>query len=277
MRLNLDVQDVTSKLKAYKHRLLKEVLPAYEQRGSHYGGERFNSWKSQFRKFISIELPNKSVDLTIKLSPPIISLIGGTETDKERFYREYGEPIVAFIDSLIIDIKNGEYEMKSPNLMDVHAISNINKSDKVNSRVFIVHGHDGELKNEAARFIEKLGFKAIILHEQANQGMTIIEKLEPYTNVGFAIVLYTPDDLGESQNASSEGDLKPRARQNVIFEHGYLIAKLGRSNVVPLVKNKNIELPSDIRDMVYVDDSQWKITIGKELKTAGYPVDLNKL
>lgn len=33
--------------------------------------------------------------------------------------------------------------------------------------VFIVHGHDEEAKAKTARFIQKLGFKPIILHEQA--------------------------------------------------------------------------------------------------------------
>ena len=64
------------------------------------------------------------------------------------------------------------------------------------SKVFIVHGHDDAAKSEAARFVEKLGFKAIILHEQASLGDTIIEKIEKNSNVGFAIVLYTPCDEG---------------------------------------------------------------------------------
>ena len=33
-------------------------------------------------------------------------------------------------------------------------------------------------------------------------------------------------------------DLKPRARQNVVFEHGYLIGKLGRNKVCALVKEE---------------------------------------
>ena len=64
------------------------------------------------------------------------------------------------------------------------------------SQVFIVHGHDDLAKIETARFIEKLGFKPIILHEQASSGQTIIEKIENYSNVGFGVVLYTPCDIG---------------------------------------------------------------------------------
>lgn len=65
-----------------------------------------------------------------------------------------------------------------------------------NSKVFVVHGRDNELKESVARFVEKLGLNAIILHEQVNGGKTIIEKFEDAANVGFTIVLLTPDDIG---------------------------------------------------------------------------------
>lgn len=88
-------------------------------------------------------------------------------------------------------------------------------------------------KIEVARFIEKLGFEAIILSEQANEGKTIIEKIEEYSDVDFGIVLYTPCDVGSEKDTN---DFKPRARQNVVFEHGYLIGKLGREKVHALKK-----------------------------------------
>lgn len=143
-------------------------------------------------------------------------------------------------------------------------------------KVFIVHGHDELTKTKIARFIEKIDYKAIILHEQASGGKTIIEKIEAYTDVGFAIVLYTADDLGNGKDEASSGSLNNRARQNVIFEHGYLIAKLGRDKVVPLVVG-DVEMPSDISGVVYVSDTNWQITIAKEMKQAGYAVDFNKL
>ena len=145
------------------------------------------------------------------------------------------------------------------------------------SKVFIVHGHDGEAKQAVARFIEKLGLEAIILHEQANAGKTIIEKIEANSNVGFAIVLYTPCDLGASQKQKDQ--LKPRARQNVIFEHGYLIGKIGRKNVSALVKG-DVETPNDISGVVYIkmdEADSWKYTVGKEMKACGYDIDLNKI
>lgn len=145
------------------------------------------------------------------------------------------------------------------------------------SKVFIVHGHDNAAKEAVARFVEKIGLEAIILHEQASSGKTIIEKIEANSNVGFAIVLYTPCDLGASKEKPDQQ--KPRARQNVIFEHGYLIGKIGRKNVSALVKG-DVETPNDISGVVYIkmdEADSWKYAVGKEMKACGYDIDLNKI
>ncbi|MGD6842152.1 TIR domain-containing protein [Bacillus infantis] len=142
------------------------------------------------------------------------------------------------------------------------------------SKVFIVHGHDEVVKLSVARFLEKMGLTPIILHEQASQGKTIIEKIEEHSNVGFGIVLYTPCDLGKSKDSEL---LQPRARQNVVFEHGYLMAKIGRNNVCALVKD-DVEKPNDISGIVYINyDSNWHMDLLKELKTSGYEVNANLL
>lgn len=186
--------------------------------------------------------------------------------------------MVSYIDSLILDVENDEYDFPNPESDSGKESSGIaiGSKSKDLTEVFIVHGYDGEAKERTARFVEKLGFRAIILHEQASRGRTIIEKIEKYTNVGFAIVLYTPDDLGNVKENADKGELKARARQNVVFEHGYLIGKLGRENVVPLVAGA-IELPNDISGMVYISDKDWQVDIAKEMKDAGYEIDFNKL
>lgn len=139
-------------------------------------------------------------------------------------------------------------------------------------KVFIVHGRDNEAKQEVARFIEVLGLQSIILHEQASSGMTIIEKIERYSNdADFALVLYTPCDLGRGAHETKIHP-KKRARQNVVFEHGYLMAKLGRENVCALVKGE-IETPNDISGVVYVSfdvQGAWKSEVAKELTACGY-------
>jgi len=142
-------------------------------------------------------------------------------------------------------------------------------------KVFIVHGRDNEAKYEVSRFIEQLGLEAIILHEQANSGMTIIEKIEHYSNYAdFALVLYTGCDHGRGLHESNIPP-KNRARQNVVFEHGYLMAKLGRENVCSLVKG-DIETPNDMSGVVYVQldsSSGWKNSVAKELTVCGYKIN----
>jgi predicted nucleotide-binding protein len=143
-------------------------------------------------------------------------------------------------------------------------------------KVFIVHGHDTEARETVARFINKFGLQPIILDEQPNEGKTVIEKFETHSDVHFAVVLMTPDDLGTSKNKPQ--DLKPRARQNVILELGYFVAKLGRDRVCCLNKG-NIEIPSDYHGVVYIpmDVGDWRFQVAKEMKRAFKDIDLNKL
>lgn len=265
--------EVLEKLQSFRDRLESDVIPAYAQRGSSFGRERFSAWKTQFSKFLDQNLPGTSSKLNAKLQRSVY-MIGRGESDVSVFMREDGESCFAFIDSLIIDVKNDEFDFSPPPAPAQKAAPR--KPSLTNKRVFIVHGHDELTKTKTARFVEKLGFEAVILHEMASKGMTIIEKIEANTDVGFAIVLYTADDCGNTEASAKKGELNARARQNVVFEHGYLIAKLTRSHVVPLVSGR-IELPSDISGIVYADDANWQIEIAKEMKASGYAVDFNKL
>lgn len=173
------------------------------------------------------------------------------------------------------EILRGANESGSKNLSNTKDILNLDMSS-----VFIVHGHDELAENQVARFVEKLGLKSIILHEKASAGKTIIEKIEEYSNVGFGIVIYTACDLGNNKdNVENIESLNPRARQNVVFEHGYLIGKIGRENVCALVKGE-VEKPNDISGIVYVNMDEgeaWQLKIAKEMIKAGYSIDLNNL
>nr|WP_297384073.1 nucleotide-binding protein [uncultured Roseateles sp.] len=142
-------------------------------------------------------------------------------------------------------------------------------------RVFIVHGHDELAKLTVARVLEGLGLTAIVLHEQASRGKTIIEKIEAYSDVDFAVVLLTPDDVGGANGQPQQ----PRARQNVLLELGYFMAKLGRERVFTLRKG-DVEIASDFAGVVWeAMDSQerWKFTLVKELRAAGFTVDANDI
>ena len=144
------------------------------------------------------------------------------------------------------------------------------------SKVFIVHGHDEAAREMAARFLERLDLMPIILHEQASGGRTIIEKLEHYSDVGYAVVLLTPDDEGKKK---AEGEVyRDRARQNVILELGYFTGKLGRNRVCALHRG-SVEIPTDYLGVLYVpldEGGGWQLRLAKELKAAGFQIDMNK-
>ncbi len=145
------------------------------------------------------------------------------------------------------------------------------------SRVCVVHGHDGEVREAVARFIsERLGFEAVILHERPNKGRTIITKFrEEAHGAGFAVVLMTADDVGKANDAA---ELRPRARQNVVFELGFFIGALGPARVAAVVRG-DVEPPSDFDGVVYIsfDKEDWRTKLGQELQEAGYEIDWNKV
>ncbi|MFD7525042.1 TIR domain-containing protein [Paenibacillus chitinolyticus] len=207
----------------------------------------------------------------IKAAKDMLSSIPEIECELLNTHGKHVFAIKVYKSSKEVFLDESLYIIENNNVVKVEGMKIMDKS-----KVFIVHGHDNEAKQETARFIEKLGLQAIILHEQASKGKTIIEKIEENSNVGFAVVLYTPCDEGR---AKTQLELHDRARQNVIFEHGYLIGKIGRQNVCALVKG-DIEKPNDISGVVYINmDSHgaWKTDLIKEMKESGYAVDANKL
>jgi len=149
------------------------------------------------------------------------------------------------------------------------------KRAKPRTCVFVVHGHDSESKESVARFVERLGLRAVILHEQVNEGRTVIEKFEGHSEVDFAVVILTPDDVGYPRGQPQQA--RSRARQNVLFEWGYFVGRLGRKRVCALYHG-DVEIPSDYHGVVYLTMDKagaWKISLARELKQAGLRVNLD--
>lgn len=185
-----------------------------------------------------------------------------------------------------LNSKNNHYSLTVKSIIDeleritqdkeyLKKFSKADKTEVLNSgtcnifssdRVFIVHGHDKKTLSNIEGFLRRKGLDPIILMDKPNEGMTIIEKIENYSNVRFAIILYTPCDMGSIK----DGELRPRARQNVVFEHGYFVAKLGRKNVSALYTG-NVELPSDLSGILYIDmnDKNWQHQLMMDMAAAG--------
>lgn len=147
---------------------------------------------------------------------------------------------------------------------------------KSTKKVFVVHGRDLGTRDSIARFLENLGLNPVILSDLPAKGQTIIEKFNDNSDVEFAVALLTPEDAG---SLSGDTQLSPRARQNVIFELGFFIGKLGRDKVCVLTKG-DPEIPSDYAGVEYIpldDHGAWKMELFKELREAGFNIDADRL
>lgn len=154
-------------------------------------------------------------------------------------------------------------------------------SAALSNKVFIVHGHDHGLKTDVERFVHQIGLEPVVLHRQPDKGLTIIEKFEEHSDVGYAFILLTPDEVAYTIDQEPIGDearvKERRARPNVIFEFGYFVGKLGRDRVCCIYK-EGVELPSDLTGLIYkkVSDTieTQAFSIIRELKAAGFNIQL---
>ncbi len=194
-------------------------------------------------------------------------------------YEDGLERAQAIIQSMVDEIR--VYGLPSDNVTRSQSSLITPKGTKPTSnRVFVVHGHDEAMKQSVARVLEKLNLKPIILHDQPNKGRTIIEKFTDYSDVSFAVVLLSPDDLAFAAD-KAVSSAKPRARQNVILELGFFLGKLGRDRVFSLYNGDgNFELPSDYNGVIYTPYDRagsWRVELLRELKSCGFSVDANLL
>lgn len=229
--------------------------------------QEFVSWKTRAERFLRTHYGENSKEV-VDFGNTHFSLMIYTFNETESDYIE------ACKNGLVKSKAVFEVYLEELKENDVTPDNEATQDNSISkSKVFVVHGHDEALKQEVARIVEKQGLEAIILSEQANQGKTIIEKIEENSDVGAAICLFTGDDYGRAKDATSEN---LRARQNVVFEAGYFMGKLGRGNVI-LIASPDIEIPSDLQGVVYTNKDMWQTDVLRELKAIGYNVDFNKL
>lgn len=192
---------------------------------------------------------------------------------------QYGKSIKLNNGGIINSFNTGKYSIQGKNQDQIRAVLE-GTSPVANKKVFVVYGHDDTAKLQLEALLRRWDLEPIILDQQASAGQTIIEKLEEYgSDVGYAIILATPDDEGK---AKTETEYKSRVRQNVVLELGMFLAKLGREKVAILLKETtNFEKPSDIQGLVYIPFQnrvdEVAINLIRELARQGYNIDTTKL
>ncbi len=256
-------------LEPYNEELTKKVdLDAFITESEETGGSMVGS-----AQLVWPDDPQKTMGLTLLLIEKLANDPSYTTSFSHDFFYS-GRKIIASIHALtgqliipfVRDYKNFVQSKGSTETMLKTPFSR---------KIFIVHGHDDGARETVARFLERIGLEAVILHEQANQGRTIIEKVVANSEVGFAVVLLTPDDEGCVKGGTPE----PRARQNVLLELGYFIGRLGRAKVCAL-KRGTLEIPSDFAGVVWEamdSNGGWKRVLARELEAAGHSIDWNKV
>ena len=199
-------------------------------------------------------------------------------SDKKANYHMVMNMIEPYLDAVVWDVNDNPIRFKLNSIGQRYMTGKTAKPDKEtgkmkNSKVFIAHGSDEAFRDKVVNFIYQMGLTPIVLKDQADGGRVLIEKfVEEVDSVSYGIVLYTPCDKGRKRG---ERLLNDRARQNVVFEHGYLLGVLGRSRVSIIYKG-NLELPSDIKGIVYKADEDLKLNLATELDAAGFSVKFNK-
>ena len=150
----------------------------------------------------------------------------------------------------------------------------------VRRRIFVVCGTDGEMEQAVTNALTKLKLVPLVLCEEPSQGRKIVEHFQEYSDVGFAVVLLSPDDsVYVKDEPPTKRKLRPR--QDVVFELGFLLGKLGKSNVLVFFKEcAYFEIPTDfegIKVAAFDDRDSWKLALIRELTNRGYTVDAERI
>jgi predicted nucleotide-binding protein len=257
-------QNTFESITAKGRRLLHE---AHDPTGTH---RDFEYWDSEVARWLDAKYPESglSAKWSSVSTSPLVS--GGQYYDFPETWKAFRVAVqqrLSWLGDLGSSIStSNKYENRK-----------YAKTSNISNRVFIVHGHNDAVREAVARFLEKLGLEVIILHEQPNKGRTIIEKFVDYSDVVYAVILLTADDIGNIKGTMME-NMKPRARQNVIFELGYFLGKLGRERVCALYE-EGVEVLSDYSGVIYITidaHNAWKLQLAKELKATGLSIDMNK-
>jgi predicted nucleotide-binding protein len=142
--------------------------------------------------------------------------------------------------------------------------------------ILLIHGRDAGAKESVLKFIGQLGLRALTFQEEPNGGRSIVEKFGELSNSQFAIILFTPDEIAVSRDRSKEKQV--RVSQHVMFEFGYVVAKLGHRRVCALY-DEGVEIPPEASGITAIPmdfRGGWRLLVAREFKQAGVDVDLNK-
>lgn len=241
--------------------------------GTEFGGDdspEWLAWKTRCRNLVG--------QLTEENSPSSLLVIQGMSIPTRGNYSNQFERAKS---TYLLALRTALKAIEEDTFGELRSNKSRGGSPALSNKVFVVHGHDQGLKTDVEQFIHSIGLEPIVLHRQPDKGRTLIEKFEQHSDVGYAFILLTPDEIAytidQEESPDSSRKKERRSRPNVIFEFGYFVGKLGRDRVCCLYK-EGVVLPSDLNGLVYkkIDGSveSQGIAIIKELKAVGYKIQM---
>jgi predicted nucleotide-binding protein len=227
--------------------------------------EIFGAYSTEYRRY--------SPAAVLDGGPIMVGRVGYDDFRFREFYERSRQGSISTLEQAIRGLEERYADLVSTQAAAAALPAGEEQAD-FSHRIFVVHGREGAQREAVARFLQQLGLEAVVLHEQPNKGRALITKFhEVAADIGFAVVLMTADDVGGLRDG---GEQKARARQNVIFELGFFIGALGPDRVAALISDQ-VERPSDFDGVVYIPiEADWRLPLCRELRAAGYSIDLNK-
>jgi predicted nucleotide-binding protein len=236
-------------------------------------GPEHDRWKASIDAVMANSLPAHSQTLqkfrSMSYNVGVYTGAPGEDERDRRYFASQVRRAAALVDAAIFEL----------DLLAPDSVPRQEERSGQRDSIFVVHGHDDAHKHELVRLLDRTTpLNAVVLHEQANRGATLIEKLERHTeDAAFAVVLLTADDEGRAK--TGDAALQSRARQNVVFEMGVFFGLLARQRVAVLY-DQGVEIPSDLAGLIYIpldDSGAWRLALLKELEAAGIAVDRAKI
>ncbi len=164
-------------------------------------------------------LPNET-GTQLKINGPGFSGVSVSVYDKGTYYVQGNNK--SQVDDALSQTSKANFttsgsQTSSPNSLVISlspgTTPDLGPTEPEQNRIFVVHGHDNEVRTELQLALLQLGLEPFVLTNTSGGSLTIIEALEKEIGPGadrirFGIVLLTPDDMGY---LSADGPKKSEA------------------------------------------------------------------
>jgi predicted nucleotide-binding protein len=139
-------------------------------------------------------------------------------------------------------------------------------------RILVVPGSDQLVNDEVLAFLSSVSAEIVKKDDDRRRGESLLDHLNRCGAMDFAVVILAADFFFYPRTQKPDS-ARLMAAQEIVFQMGYLVAKLGRERVVILYQESDhFRRPTDYFDIYYVpvtSNAVWKTDLAKRLKACG--------